>query len=300
MNSNTPPAAPSLTVEHDLACVRCGYNLRMLQHSGRCPECGTPVVLTVELGSEFAKSRPPYVRRLSGACWLLFLARTLPFAAVLGELLLGDSGWTPMVLLPLAVLAYSLGLWLLAAREHPHLPPELRWSSLGLHLASLAFFACLLGMLSGWLSGFARQFSPSWSSRLQSLPATVSWLFDDRLLMWSAIVCFGVYVLCPIMETRLMVRLARRLANAWLGEHALIAGIGTFLSGIGYAALIYWQPSPNGKTSLVVAATVVTFLLLFWLWMAVCSFTAAQGFGRAARQAEARWLQSEAAANTPR
>lgn len=36
-------ASEPTTVEQDLACQVCGYNLRMLQDGGRCPECGVPV-----------------------------------------------------------------------------------------------------------------------------------------------------------------------------------------------------------------------------------------------------------------
>jgi len=30
-------------IAHDAHCHRCGYNLRGLKPSGRCPECGAPV-----------------------------------------------------------------------------------------------------------------------------------------------------------------------------------------------------------------------------------------------------------------
>src|SRR4051794_26131097 len=39
-------------IEDDLACVRCGYNLRGLKESGRCPECGARVARTLRLLSE--------------------------------------------------------------------------------------------------------------------------------------------------------------------------------------------------------------------------------------------------------
>src|SRR5258708_8127557 len=29
-----------VTVEADLPCIRCGYNLRAIQSDGKCPECG--------------------------------------------------------------------------------------------------------------------------------------------------------------------------------------------------------------------------------------------------------------------
>jgi cell division protein FtsW (lipid II flippase) len=34
---------PPPTVETDLACIHCGYNLRTLSSGGKCPECATPI-----------------------------------------------------------------------------------------------------------------------------------------------------------------------------------------------------------------------------------------------------------------
>jgi predicted RNA-binding Zn-ribbon protein involved in translation (DUF1610 family) len=31
-------------VAEDVACIRCGYNLRTLYHDGRCPECDADVI----------------------------------------------------------------------------------------------------------------------------------------------------------------------------------------------------------------------------------------------------------------
>jgi len=39
--SNVPDADGCIT--HDLLCVRCAYNLRMLRADGICPECGTAI-----------------------------------------------------------------------------------------------------------------------------------------------------------------------------------------------------------------------------------------------------------------
>lgn len=34
---------PPPTIESDLACIHCGYNLRTLRSGGNCPECGQPI-----------------------------------------------------------------------------------------------------------------------------------------------------------------------------------------------------------------------------------------------------------------
>src|SRR5688572_24850362 len=35
-----PRLTPTGTVEEDVRCSQCGYNVRGLSHDGKCPECG--------------------------------------------------------------------------------------------------------------------------------------------------------------------------------------------------------------------------------------------------------------------
>jgi hypothetical protein len=72
------------TVAGDLACRRCGYNLRGLNHAGRCPECGTPVGLSCH-GD---------LLRFADPAWLAKLARGASFVlwGVLVALLAGGVG----------------------------------------------------------------------------------------------------------------------------------------------------------------------------------------------------------------
>ena len=43
--------SPGDTVEYDLYCANCKYNLRTLRKAGLCPECGTPVANSLETPS---------------------------------------------------------------------------------------------------------------------------------------------------------------------------------------------------------------------------------------------------------
>ena len=35
-------------ISTDMYCIECNYNLRTLSRDGRCPECGTPVIETIQ------------------------------------------------------------------------------------------------------------------------------------------------------------------------------------------------------------------------------------------------------------
>ncbi len=58
-----PPRLPD-TLDFDLACRRCSYNLRGLLVSQRCPECGTPVGLSAK-GDLLRFADPEWLRKLA-------------------------------------------------------------------------------------------------------------------------------------------------------------------------------------------------------------------------------------------
>lgn len=90
------PAAPlpstpfTDTVETDRPCLSCGYNLRTLAVSGVCPECGQPVLRSLQ-GKLLRFSAPDYVARLhtgvflaqAGVILMLLLTIGLIFVVVL-------------------------------------------------------------------------------------------------------------------------------------------------------------------------------------------------------------------------
>ena len=56
-------------IDRDLPCARCGYNLRSLAISGRCPECGKPVRWTID-GNWLRYGDPAHLTRLHRAIGL--------------------------------------------------------------------------------------------------------------------------------------------------------------------------------------------------------------------------------------
>jgi hypothetical protein len=59
------------TIVADVSCHRCAYNLRGLQQAGRCPECGSPIELSIS-GDLLSFAEPDWVARLSAGAWFTF------------------------------------------------------------------------------------------------------------------------------------------------------------------------------------------------------------------------------------
>lgn len=76
----------------DVACRRCGYNLRGLDPSGRCPECGTPVGLSCH-GDLLRFADPAWVETLGrGASLILWGILFGLVGAILGTAVAAITG----------------------------------------------------------------------------------------------------------------------------------------------------------------------------------------------------------------
>jgi hypothetical protein len=180
-----PPAAPPIAAEasernaapvaaaevrepdlerEDVRCISCGYNLRLLEKDGRCPECGTPVERSLH-GDALLYSSPGYLRRLRQGVQLIYwglIARiavglvSAGIAFVHGVLLgMGGTGDAIHVML-LALLiiadvaisvAVIVGWWLLSTPD-PAVPPEDRRNRLRWWVRALAVALGVVGIAS--------------------------------------------------------------------------------------------------------------------------------------------------------
>jgi hypothetical protein len=140
-----PPAAS--TVDYDLPCAQCGYNLRTLAHASRCPECATPVAVSLA-PNPMAHADPAKLRRVRAGLLLsvasALLATTVPavayrefwWAGVVGLFPGGNKaclvipatisaldGRAPaVVLVAVALLTHWAAAWLVSTRFLPAYP----------------------------------------------------------------------------------------------------------------------------------------------------------------------------------
>jgi hypothetical protein len=63
-------ATPGDTLDRDIACLSCGYNLRGLAPNGSCPECGRAIADSLR-GGRLPFADPLWIDRVAnGAGWL--------------------------------------------------------------------------------------------------------------------------------------------------------------------------------------------------------------------------------------
>lgn len=128
-----PPAATDRddAVVGEVPCLRCGYNLHSLNPTGKCPECGLEIALSLH-GGELSRGDPLWVATLSlGALFAAVLSGldvvvwllSMNLLAI-GEGLFYHLYYTLYVSLPIA---WTVAIWLITEpqRESPLPEPDL-------------------------------------------------------------------------------------------------------------------------------------------------------------------------------
>lgn len=116
-----PPSFPiafdeNATITTDIPCRKCGYNLRGLTHTGRCPECGTPVGLST-VGDLLRYSDPAWLLKLrdgmSFILWGILVAIIVSIAGAALRAALGAGDGLQEWVGVIAGLLGVYGAWLL-------------------------------------------------------------------------------------------------------------------------------------------------------------------------------------------
>lgn len=281
LGSRTATPSP---VDRDLPCVRCGYNLRTMDGTARCPECGAGVALTLELGGELQRTRPAYLGRLATGCWMLFAARVAATISLLVSARIDHWAWLPVPLMFFATM-YSIGTFLLTGREHPRLRPEMAAVSVAMRICAgiLVVGSAVLGLFTLTV---ALHMSGS------------SFLVSAALVIGTSVAMWLAYSVFQVLEMSLLVRLSRRVSDASLREHAIIAGVGATASGLVFGAFFVLSSTGlmrrmgTSDLSLVLVLMLLVSVLLFWLWTGYVSLVSALHLTRSWKAASARWQKN--------
>jgi hypothetical protein len=128
MITTTTPTAAAPTLEREVPCLRCGYNLRGLDPQGQCPECGHLVHVSVLAWEEQQRRLPSILE--SDPRWIRTVAEGLLVAVIVFVLMAAlayapsfmsawkttPRKWTLGIACTMWVLSWAAA-WKLSARE---------------------------------------------------------------------------------------------------------------------------------------------------------------------------------------
>jgi hypothetical protein len=161
--SAAPAAAPALS--SDIACGRCGYNLRGLSLAANCPECGASVRTSLG-GNRFKLATSAWLKAVRSGGYMIVwsVGITIASAVVLAmELITQTTPRGPLagrlsepfclvcvVLIVSASVALMLGVWRVTRREHfeQRRITFWRWTSRICSAAPLAMVSLALAMFA--------------------------------------------------------------------------------------------------------------------------------------------------------
>jgi len=127
------------TVSIDCLCKRCAYNLRGLPESGRCPECGTPVAMSIA-GDLLCTADPQWVEKV--ALGLKIILWMILLSVLAGILNIGIAmvvpGLEPLLTLAAACIGYY-GVWLLTEPDPGQIGEGTNWTARRVVRVTLVF-----------------------------------------------------------------------------------------------------------------------------------------------------------------
>jgi hypothetical protein len=242
----------SAALDRDVACRRCAYNLRGLREDGRCPECGTPVGLSLR-GFMLCYADPDWVDKIvRGLTLILWMILASIVVGVCARLIGVDE---PLAkILELCVNVISLyGAWLMTAPdpsgigEDPNLTARkvvrvgllagLSLNALGILLETPGIngtLQILLGILSAiaGLGALAGEFAKFiYYQRLAERIPNPALAGRASFLKWAFTIAFGLIILAGALAGGLS---AAGGAGAAGGSVMMVAGCLVLPAGVAF------------------------------------------------------------------
>lgn len=243
-------------LDQDAACISCGYNLRGLDPDSVCPECASPIGLSVH-GDFLRYSDPAWVERLaSGMNWIVG-AMLLGFVfgiigAGLGAVIKGPKGVIAEMLPSLAASAVGLvGYWRVTEPDPRRLNPQ------NLSARGIARNCAVIAFALGILQTALRQDLPTLFGILAVVSGLVGVVFAfamfiyarslalripdkklasrTRFIMWGYVVATGLIILTVVVGIATAVSTqpgATVASNVNRSAFSLFAGLGCFAGAL--------------------------------------------------------------------
>ena len=116
-----PPLPTNGPIDQDLECVQCGYNLRGLERTGRCPECGTKISLSAR-GNLLKFANPDWLRKIKLGADLMYYGIGVGIVVGVGAGIIGVVGPSigPLLMSAMGILTgllYFAALYLMTTQE---------------------------------------------------------------------------------------------------------------------------------------------------------------------------------------
>lgn len=288
MDTQTESAA--YTIDQDIPCSQCGYDLRGLTLDGRCPECGSEIGLSIEEWKKrvevnpLAMSHQSWLRQIAFGFLLLAVGALLGALVYLGEHRYLDREW----MLYLACTGWALthwGVWKLMLSEKRWMPDAEHWPDSWVRVLPV-----ISVLAPGWLYlapalMYWRKWDVGWLpfvvgvvSLFATLACTYFVIFRIMLCLgrdgfhWTKVVATTQIFLLPLGYAVFLFMVFNEL-----GGPGSVEGIGLLpWPAIGPVLLmsiwpaIHWFIPPNEDTVFILSLTVAQLLVLGLICLTGC------------------------------